>query len=190
LNGDQMTMKQKIATLTLLCMALSLISFAQKEKMTREDKDEKNAARTTRIKDKSDIAIFHRQMLSLPEYSAERMKIPNLQKANKMPVKVVAVVDTSGDMDDEASKKTLVGYIRQDIGDNSTNVYEVTFDRGTKKIVGVKHNAEAEELEKEEKTAPKKPGAAKATPKKSKDDDDDDDGDEDKTPKKKDKDDE
>ncbi len=47
-------------------------------------------------------------MLALKEYTDERKKIPSVQKENKMPVKIVAVVDTSGDMDDEASKKTLI----------------------------------------------------------------------------------
>src|SRR4051812_10445753 len=110
-------MINKIVIAILLFLMPGFTAFAQKEKMTREDKDEKNLARTTRIKDKTDYNLFRRQIFSLKKYTDERMKIPNLQKENKMPVKITAAVDTSGDMDDEANKKTLIGYIRQDIGD-------------------------------------------------------------------------
>jgi len=180
-------MKHKFTLLFLLSIAMCITSFAQKEKMDKDEKDEKRDARTTRIKDKTDYALFHRQMLSLKEYGDERRKIPNLQKANKMTVKVSAVVDTTIDADDEAGNKTLIGYIKEDIGDNSSNVYEVTFDRTQKKIVGVKYTGEANEVEKEDKAAPKKAAPAKAIRKKNKDDDDDDDQDEEK-PSKKDKD--
>jgi hypothetical protein len=173
-------MKNKILLLFLLCCTLTATTFAQSSK---EDKEEKKA----RIKDKTDYNTFHHQMLSLKEYADERKKIPALQKANKMTVKVVAVVDTSGS--DDGSNKTLTGYIRQDMGDNSNNVYEVTFDRAQKKIIAVKHTGEGEEVEKED--APEKKTSAKKTiRKKSKDDDDDDaDDDDNTTSKKKDKDD-
>ncbi len=180
-------MKQKIALFFIFCLTLCTSAIAQKQKMEQDEKDEKRDARTTRIKDKTDYALFHRQMLSLKEYTDERMKIPKLKNANKMPVKVSAVVDTTIDMDDEAGNKTLIGYIKQDIGDNSTNVYEVTFDRAQKKIVGVKFTGESNEPEKEEKAAPKKAGPVKAVHKKNKDDDDDDEPEDDK-PSKKDKD--
>jgi hypothetical protein len=169
-------MKHKTTLFFLFCLTLSITSFAQTEKM---DQDDKREARSTRIRDKTDYNLFHRQMLSLKEYSDERRKIPNLQKANKMTVKVSAVVDTTID----AGDKTLIGYIRQDIGDNSSNVYEVTFDRALKKIVNVKYTGEGDEVEKEEKAPP-----AKTIHKKNKDDDDDDDPD-DAKPSKKDKDD-
>src|SRR5580698_6073544 len=120
-------MKHKLTLFLLFCLSLCTTSFAQKEKMDQDEKDDKREARSTRIKDKTDYSLFHRQMLSLKEYSDERRKIPNLQKANKMPVKVAAVVDTNADPGDDG--KTLIGYITQDIGDNSSNVYEVTFDR-------------------------------------------------------------
>lgn len=181
--------------LLAFCVLVSATAFAQKEKMTREEKDEKNEARLTRIKDKTDYALFHRQMLSLKEYNDERKKIPNLQKANKVPVKIVPVIDSLDDVDDAAAK-TLIGYIRQDIGDNSTNLYEVTFDRAQKKIVAVKHTAEAIDAEKEaaeeraEKASEKKTPVKTTVKKKKSDDDDDDDGDDDKPVKgKKDKDD-
>src|SRR5580698_3135960 len=112
-------MKHKLTLFLLFCLSLCTTSFAQKEKMDQDEKDDKREARTTRIRDKTDYNLFHRQMLSLKEYSDERRKIPNLQKANKMTVKVSAVVDTTVD----AGDKTLIGYIRQDIGDNTSNVY-------------------------------------------------------------------
>lgn len=184
-------MKQKIALFLILCLTSCSVTFAQaqRQKMDEDEKAEKRDARTNRINDKNDYAIFRRQMLSLKEYTAERNKIPNLQKANKMPVKVSVVVDTTIDIDDEAGKKSLVGYIKQDIGDNSSNVYEVTFDRAQKKIVNVKFTGEASDVEKEEKTtAPKKAAPGKTVHKKNKDDDDDDEP-EDEKPSKKDKDD-
>jgi len=171
--------------LLVFALLLSLSSFAQQEKMTREDKDEKNEARSGRIKDKTDYALFHRQMLSLKEYLDERKKIPNLQKVNKMPVKVLVVIDSVDDGDDS---KKLMGYVTQNIGDNTTNIYEVAFDRTLKKIIAVKHTAEATEAEKEEasekteKTTVKKTEVKKTTVKKKSDDDDDDDDAEDAKP--------
>ena len=179
----------------IFCLLFSLPSFAQqKEKMTREDKQEKNEARTARINSKNDYAIFHRQLLSLKEYMDERKKIPNLQKANKMPVKVVVAIDTV-DEGDEASAKKLTGYIRQDIGDNSVNVYDVTFDRSVKKIVSVKRTPEALEADKEEaeakaeKTTTIKTKEKTIIHKKNKDEDDDDADEEKPTKNKKNKDD-
>ena len=152
-------------------------AFAQKQKMDEDEKTEKRDARTGRIKDKTDYALFHRQMLSMKEYADERRKIPNLQKANKVPVRVVATVDTTNDAPDE---KTLVGYITQIIGDNTSNVYEVTFDRVQKKIVSAKFTGDpgdmepAEKAEKSEKAAPRGAAPSKTVHKKNKDDDDDD----------------
>ena len=185
-ENHKTNMKNKVTLLFLLSLTLCITSFAQKEKMDQEDKDDKREARSTRIKDKTDYSLFHRQMLSLKEYSDERRKIPNLQKANKMPVKVTAVVDTTNDVGDDAAGKTLIGYITQDIGDNSSNIYEVTFDRTQKKIVNVKFTGDISDAEKEEKAAPAKTSPAKTVHKKTKDDDDDPDDDK---PSKKDKDD-
>jgi len=186
-ENEKTTMKRKTILLILLSLTFCIQSFGQKEKMDQDEKDDKREARSTRIKDKTDYALFHRQMLSLKEYSDERRKIPNLQKANKMTVKVSAVVDTTIDADDDAGNKTLIGYIRQDIGDNSSNVYEVTFDRAQKKITGVKYTGENSDAEKDEKTEPAKTTTKTAVKKKNKDDDDDDE--EDDKPAKKDKDD-
>ncbi|MCD6010371.1 MAG: hypothetical protein K0Q79_233 [Flavipsychrobacter sp.] len=166
--------------LLLCCMFLGVTSFAQnqKEKLTREEKDEKIKARQDRIDMKNDITIFKRQILGLKEYAAERKKIPDLQKTSKMMVKVTAVVDTEA-IDQGADLKTLLGSIRQDVGDNSTVMYELVYDRAQKKISSIKRTPEAidadRELadEKEEKATAKKPAAAKKpVAKKNKDEDD------------------
>jgi hypothetical protein len=172
-------MKQKIAFIIVCCLLCVASSFGQKEKMTREEKDEKNQARTARINSKNDYAIFHRQMLGLKEYLDERKKIPALQKASKGPVKVVAAVD-SLDEEDDAKNKVLTGYIRQDVGDNSINIYEVIFDRSQKKIVDVKRTQEGMDADKElpedraEKTTKEKT-KEKTVHKKNKDEDEEED---------------
>ena len=170
-----MNLKIPIATLCLLLSVPCSFAQAQKEKMTREEKQEKIDARATRIKDRADYALFRRQMLALKEYQDERKKIPALQKQNKAVVKVLAVVDSLDDAGD--NPKTLSGYIRQDIGGTTANVYEVTFDRARKAITAVKPTGESTEPEKEEK-AEKKPvqkKTEKTIKKKNADDDGDDD---------------
>jgi hypothetical protein len=172
--------------LLLLCILLSFSSFAQKEKMSREEKDEKNAARTARVNGKNDYATFRKKMLALKEYEAEKQKIPALRKSSKMNVKVVAVIDST-DNDMESPGKTLIGYIRQDVGENTTNMYEVTYDRAQKTITTVKHTPEAIEADRElsdeihEKSGTKKPAVRKSK----EDDDDAGDDDEDRPVKKK-----
>jgi len=159
--------------------------------MTREEKDDKNQARLDKINNKNDVALFRKQIIGLKEYAAERKKIQDVQKSDKMAVKLSAVVDTD---DIAADSKTLMGYIRQDAGDNTMNMYELTFDRKQRKISSIKRTPEAMDAdkeaadEKEEKAATKKETKAatqkadvkKATPKKKKDDDDDDDDPDDK----------
>ncbi len=185
-------MKLKSIGILVVAIVMSISSFAQKEKMTREDKDEKNAARETRINKKNDIVLFRKQMMGLPEYAKEKKKIPALQKNNKGAVKVAAAID-SNENDDDA--KTFIGYIRQDVGDNSTNMYEVIFDRAVRKIVSVKLTPEGADAnkdemdEKEDNVKEKQPGVKKVSPKKNKDEDDDDDAPEDKPLKTKQKDD-
>ena len=146
--------------------------------MTREDKDEKNKARETRINTKNDYAIFRKQITALKEFSDEKKKVPRLQAENKMvPVKVVIAIDS---VDEGDTSKTLTGYIVQNIGDNATLLYDITYDRALKKIVSLKRTQEAIEAdkaakeEKEENVTDKKPGAKPAVHKKNKDDDDDD----------------
>lgn len=170
-------MKNKVALL-IFSVLISLTSFAQKEKMTREEKDEKNAARQARINSRNDYAIFRKQIMALKQFEAEKQKIPALRKSSKMNVKVVAVIDST-DNDLDAASKTLLGYIRQDVGENSTNMYEITFDRTQKQITSVKHTQEAIDADKELMDADQdvpsgsKSPAKKDVRKKSADDDDD-----------------
>ena len=178
-------MKNKTILLFILCLALNIASFAQKEKMTREEKDEKNQARTNRINSKNDYTIFHRQILGLKQYQDERKKIPYLQKANKgAVVKVVAVVD-SLDEEEDSKSKNLQGFIRLDVGDNSTNMYEVIFDRTQKKIISANRTQEAMDADKEaaadkqERTNAAAPKEKTVVRKKNKDDDEDEETDED-----------
>ncbi len=156
--------------------------------MTREEKNEKNQARQERIDLKNDMVIFKKQILGLKEYGLERKKIPDLQKTSKMTVKVTAVIDSES-TENSAESKTLIGYIKQDVGDNTTNMYELTYDRAQKKILSVKRTPEAidadrelaEEKEekasaKEEKSSMKKGSVSKKpVAKKNKDEDDEDD---------------
>lgn len=179
-------MKLKIAILLALCMVSFTALYAQSGKEEQAEKREENKAKA---KDRSDYNLFHRQMLALKEFSEERRKIPALQKANKgIIIKIAAVVDTS---DDEARSKTLTGFIVQHIGDNSVNVYEVTYDRAVKKIITVKHtleSSEADKADKEDKAIETKHPAKKTIHKKNKDDDEDADDEDDKPAKGKDKD--
>ena len=169
-------MKNKILFL-ILGLVFSLHSFAQQEPMTREEKDAKNAERQARVNSKNDYANFKKQILGLKQYEAERQKIPLLRKTSKMPVKVVAIIDST---DNDGESKTLVGYIRQEVGDNTTNMYEITYDRSQKAIVSVKHTQEGIDADKElqedmpEKVTPVKREPKKIIKPKSKDDDDDD----------------
>ena len=142
-------MKHKIAFI-LFFLTLAISSFAQteKEKLTPEDKQEKNQARTIRINEKNDYALFRKQLLALKEYADEKKKAPKLQAENKVPVKVVVAIDSIDEGD--TVTKVLTGYIVQNIGDNATLMYDITFDRTQKKIVSIKRTAEAADADKEE----------------------------------------
>ena len=179
-------MKLKIAIIFILGIASGTALYAQSNKAEQAEKREENKAKA---KDRTDCNLFHRQMLSLKEFSEERRKIPALQKANKgTVVKIAAEVDTS---DVEAGSKTLTGFIVQHIGDNSVNVYVVNYDRADKKITTVKHTTEgteADKADKEDKAEEPKHPAKKTIHKKTKDEDEDADDEDDKPAKGKDKD--
>ena len=171
--------KQKIVFLIIACLCISKGIYAQ------TDEDAKPV-----IIDKTDIIAFHRQILSLKEYIEERSKIPSLQKINKVTVRVKAIVDTNNsnsDGEDEVKTNKLIGYIRQEVGDNAANIYEVTYDRTKKKITAVVPTGDSLENIKTKKPAiEKKQGTNKAAAKKVKDEDDEDM--DDKAPQKKEKD--
>ncbi len=169
--------------ITLLLLTITFTSHAQvdksdaKEAKTDRKQDiRENAAEHKQLsKQKVDYNLFRRQMLALKEYGDERKKIPALQKASKMTVKIVVYVDSLDGSDDNS--KTLTGYIAENVGDNSTNIYEITYDRAQKKITAVKPTGETSDIEQDENADAKKPAAKKPGAKKAKGDDDDDDGD-------------
>jgi hypothetical protein len=140
----------------------------------KEAKEEKNATNRNKV----DYNVFRRQILALPEFAAQRAKLPEMRKTGTGIPKIYAVVDSSNDSEDG---KFLTGFIQLSQGDNSANVYEVTFDRMKKKISMVKPTGEAIESEAQEKAEQKgrsKTTAKKSTKKKTDDDEDDDDEDE------------
>ncbi len=178
-------MKKHLTILFLL--TLTITSHAQDDKADHKQELRDNAAeKKIASKQKVDYNLFRRQILTLPEYADERKKVPALQKASKMTVKIVAYVDSLNDAGDDA--KTLIGYISENIGDNTTNIYELTYDRSLKKIITVKPTGETPDIEQDDSDV-KKPTPKKTTAKKTKGDDDDEDTDEDKPTKKKAKDD-
>ena len=130
-------------------------------------------ARTIRINEKNDYALFRKQVAALKEYADEKKKIPKLQADNKVPVKVVVAIDSIDEGD--TVTKVLTGYIVQNVGDNATLMYDITFDRAQKKIISVKRTQEAIDADKEdsENAAEKKQGVKPAVHKKKDDDDDD-----------------
>lgn len=129
----------------------SVPAFAQVDK---EEKEEKKAA----SKQKVEYNVFRRQILTLPEFGDERRKVAELQKGMKQQVKLVAYVDSTNDAEDA---KTLAGYIRENVGDNTTDVYEVTYDRALKKITAVRPTGDKLELDKDEKPVKKSAAASK-----------------------------
>ena len=165
----------------LLCLLLTAIAFSAAAQTDKEEKKEQQQERKAANQDKVDVNVFRRMILATKEYSDERRKIPALQKANKVKVRIEAIVDSLSDNEDA---KKLTGYIRRDIGDNSVNVYEVIFDRSIKKIISVKPTGEGNEDDNEE-SADQKKAPPKHTAKTKKKTDDDDDEDEDPKPFKK-----
>ena len=172
-------MLRKYALLGLVLLVSAIRMFAQ------------SGGGKSRMADKSDIINFHRQILSLKEYNDERAKIPALQKANKVTVKVKAFVDTTematdGEDDDkDKANPKLTGFIRQEIGNEVIDVYQLTFDRVKKKITAVVPVIDSTDNRKSIiATGTKKPVAKKSG--KKGDDDEDDDEEEDKSPRKKD----
>jgi len=168
----------------------------QKEKMTREEKDEKTAARQARIDAKNDYFQFRKQIQALAEFAEEKRKLLKLQENKKVPVRIVIAIDS---LDEGDTSKTLTGYIVRNTGDDASLRYDITYDRTQRKIVSVKKTQEAIETDKEvqeakeemaEEKAVQKKSAAKppVSKKKSDDDDEDDEPEEEKPTKSKDED--
>ncbi len=160
-------MKLQCLVLSFILVTATATLFAQTDK---EDRQEQQQERKAANKDKVDYNLFRRAIMGTKEFSDERRKVAALQKSSKAHIKIVAVVDSLADNDDP---KKLTGYIREDIGDNSTNVYEVIFDRSIKKIISVTATGETTG-EEDENATQKKPSKQSAKAKKKTDEDDDD----------------
>jgi hypothetical protein len=150
-------MKHTTFILALL-MLLGIPSFAQ---VSKEDREEKKAKAQTKV----DYTVFRRQMLTLKEFSEQRRHAAELQRTTKGIVRAIVYVDSTNDADEN---KILIGYITMLIGNEPTNLYEVSFDRKLKNIVYVKPTGETVEVDEDKKPA-KKPSAKTA---KNPDDDD------------------
>ena len=169
-------MKNIVITI-LLCLSFPALSLAQAP--TPHSTPESRQ----RSKDRSDYSLFRRQITASKEFTEERKKIPLLQKENKEIVKVYVTMDST-ETDDTAKNKFLQGFITQQIGENTANAYELTFDRTTRKITTIKRTGESTEPEpaevKEKPAAKKGTEVKKPAPKKKKDGDEDDEEEEEK----------
>ena len=156
----------------MLMMLCATHTFAQHTKEDRkEEQEEKKAAN----KDRVDIAVFRRQILSLREFSDQRRKVAEWRAQGKGIIKIFAVVDSLNDIEDG---KFLKGYIQLIKGDEVANVYELTFDRALKRITLVKPTDEKLDLADDEEKAERKTKSATAKPVKKKKTDDDEEDDE------------
>lgn len=152
-------MKRILCLLMLFC---AVHAFGQKTKEDRkEEQDEKKAAG----KDRVDYTVFRRQILSLTEFSDQRRRVAELRAQGKGIIKIYAVVDSLNDYDDG---KFLKGYIQLIKGDEVANVYELSFDRGLKRIVLVKPTNEKLDLGDDEEKAERKAKPTTAKPVKKK----------------------
>lgn len=161
LCAKRIRMLYKLAILLVITCVHAMPVWAQRDKEERrEEQKEKKAATDKRV----DYTVFRRQILTLPEFAEQRKKLSEIRKSTGNIPKIFAVVDSLNDTEDS---KTLTGYITLILGDNTANVYEVTFDRVQRKIVKVKPTGETLEVEKPEtierrdkntKTAKKKKG--------------------------------
>ncbi len=136
-----------------------------------------------KARDRADYNTFKRKIVETKEFGEEKKKIPLIKKGGKDIVKVYATVDSVETSEDTTQNKFITGYITQAVGDNVANIYELKFDRTSKKIVNIKKTGEGIEPESDEpkaKPAAKKPAGTPQTaaPKKKKSEDDEEEGDE------------
>ena len=164
-------MKNILSILLVLLSMCGTASAQQDRDERREDRKEAQEEKKANNKNKVDYSVFRRQILTLPEYAEQRSKLQEIRKAGKGIPKIYAVVDSLNDTEDA---KLLTGYIMLTLGDNTANVYEVTYDRAVKKIVQVKPTGETLDIEKEEAIEPtSKQSVKKPAPKKKTGDDED-----------------
>jgi hypothetical protein len=170
-------MKNILSILLVLLSICGTATAQQDRDERREDRKEAQEEKKANNKNKVDYSVFRRQILTLPEYAEQRSKLQEIRKAGKGIPKIYAVVDSLNDTEDA---KLLTGYIMLTLGDNTANVYEVTYDRAVKKIVQVKPTGETLDIEKEEATEPtSKQNVKKPAPKKKTGDDEEEEEDED-----------
>ncbi|MBE2290445.1 MAG: hypothetical protein IAE95_12880 [Chitinophagaceae bacterium] len=159
--------KLLLATILMLC---TLAGYGQQK--DKDDRKEATEERKAANKDRVDYTVFRRQILTLTEFSDERRKLAQLKSDGKGIGKIYAVVDSTNEQPDD---KFLKGYIQLLMGDNTANVYELTFDRNLKRIILVRPTGEQLEVEKAT-PASRRPAAAKpplkTKPKKKTGDDD------------------
>jgi hypothetical protein len=169
---------KNILSILLVLLSMCGTAAAQQDKdERREDRKEAQEDKKANNKNKVDYSVFRRQILTLPEYAEQRSKLQEIRKAGKGIPKIYAVVDSLSDTEDA---KLLTGYIMLTLGDNTANVYEVTYNRAVKKIVQVKPTGETLDIEKEEATEPtSKQNVKKPAPKKKTGDDEEEEEDED-----------
>jgi Na+-transporting methylmalonyl-CoA/oxaloacetate decarboxylase gamma subunit len=162
---------KKILLILIAVMSLCGKVMAQQDRNERrEDRKEMQDEKIAKNKNKVDYNVFRRQILALPEYAEQRSKLQEIRKASKGIPKINAVVDSTNDSDDT---KLLTGYIVLTLGDNTANVYEVTYDRSLKKITQVKPTGETLDIDKEDATEQKNgKNLKKPAPKKKKSDED------------------
>jgi hypothetical protein len=155
--------------LCLLMMFCAVNAFGQK---TKEDKKEEQEEKKLAGKDRVDIAVFRRQILSMPEFSEQRRRVAEWRAQGKGIIKIFAVVDSLNEYEDG---KFMKGFIQLIKGDEVANVYELTFDRGLKRITLVKPTSEKLDLGDDEEKAERKPKTTAKPVKKKKTGDDEDD---------------
>lgn len=169
---------KNILLILVVIMSLCNTVTAQQDRDDRlEERKEAQEEKKAKNKNKVDYNVFRRQILALPEYAEQRSKLQEIRKASKGIPKINAVVDSTNDSDDT---KLLTGYIVLSLGDNTANVYEVTYDRSLKKITIVKPTGETLDIDREDATEQKNgKNVKKPAPKKKKGDEDEEESEED-----------
>lgn len=158
----------RIIAVVISCLiGLPVIAQTRDKDERKEEQEEKRATNRNKV----DYTVFRRQILTLPEYDAEKKKLAELRKQTGGVPKIYAVVDSLNEADDS---KVLTGYIVTTLGDNTANVYEISFDRVQKKIVKVKLTGEKLEVENTEIIERRDKNAKKTGKKKTGDEDEDD----------------
>lgn len=88
-------------------------------------------------------SAFHREATGLKEFQDTKARLPKLRKQNPgEPVKAFIEIEPEQTGDDDKPAKTLTGYIKYNVGKDTTTAYEMVFDRESQKIISVKTDAD------------------------------------------------